>query len=84
MVYFGQKITLAAHQRVRKTLHRLEQNPVPGVRNLNPAYCSILVTFDALKLNHASLQEILQSHLDRLDAAELAEPRELQIPTLRR
>ncbi len=61
-------------------LHRLEQDPLLGVRNLNPAYCSILVTFDALKLNHASLQEILQSHLDRLDEVDLPEPRELQIP----
>jgi inhibitor of KinA len=81
LVYFGQEITLAAHQRVRMLLHRLERNPILGVRNLNPAYCSILVTFDALKLNHASLQEILRSHLDRLDAAEVPEPRELQIPT---
>ena len=81
LVYFGQEITLAAHQGVRKLLHRLERDPIPGVRNLNPAYCSILVTFDALKLNHASLQEILQSHLDRLDEVDLPEPRELQIPT---
>ena len=47
LVYFGQEITLAAHQRVRMLLYRLERDPIPGVRNLNPAYCSILVTFDA-------------------------------------
>jgi inhibitor of KinA len=80
-VYFGDEITLAAHQRVRKLLRRLERDPIPGVRNLNPAYCSILVTFDALKLDHAGLQEILQSHLDRLDSVDLPEARERQIPT---
>jgi inhibitor of KinA len=81
LIYFGQEITPAAHQRVRKMLHRLERDPIPGVRNLNPAYCSILVTFDALKLNHANLQEILQSYLDALDEVDLSEARELQIPT---
>lgn len=81
LVYFGQEITWAAHRRVRKLLYRLQYDPVPGVKNLNPAYCSILVTFDALKLNHASLQEILQSHLDRLDSVHLPKARELQIPT---
>jgi inhibitor of KinA len=81
LIYFGQEITPAAHQRVRKMLHRLERDPIPGVRNLNPAYCSILVTFDALKLNHANLQEILQCYLDALDEVDLSEARELQIPT---
>ncbi|MGA7225176.1 MAG: 5-oxoprolinase subunit PxpB [Candidatus Acidiferrales bacterium] len=81
LVYFGQEITLAAHQRVRMLLYRLERDPIAGVTNLNPAYCSILVTFDALKLNHTGLTEILQSHLNRLDSADLPEPRELQIPT---
>ena len=81
LVYFGKAITLAAHQRVRMLSHRLARDPIAGVTNLNPAYCSILVTFDALKLNHTRLTEILQSHLDRLDAADLPEARELQIPT---
>jgi inhibitor of KinA len=81
LVYLGQEITPAAHQRVRMLLHRLQRDPIAGVTNLNPAYCSILVTFDALKLNHAGLQEILQNRLDRLDVAELPQARELQIPT---
>ena len=81
LVYFGQEITLDAHQRVRKLLRLLEQEPIVGVRNLNPAYCSILVSFDALKLNHGDLEEILLGYLDRLDAVPLPEPRELEIPT---
>jgi inhibitor of KinA len=81
LVYFDQQITLSAHQRVRKLLRLLEREPAAGIRNLNPAYCSILVTFDALQLNHVELEEILCGYIERLDAMPLPGARELQIPT---
>jgi inhibitor of KinA len=81
LVYFDQRITLDSHQRVRKLLRLLEREPVAGIRNLNPAYCSILVNFDPLKLNHTDLEAILLGYSGRLDAIDLPEPRELQIPT---
>jgi inhibitor of KinA len=81
LVYFGQQITIRAHQRVRKLLRLLEQEPIAGVRNLNPAYCSMLIRFDALQLNHGELQEILRGYLQRLDAVQIPEGRELQLPT---
>lgn len=80
LVYFDQQISIDAHQRVRKLLRLLEQEPIAGVRNLNPAYCSILVSFDALKLNHGKLQEVLRGYLERLDALQIPKGRELQIP----
>jgi inhibitor of KinA len=81
LVYFGQQITLSAHQRVRKLLGLLEREPIAGVRNLNPAYCSILVSFDALRLNHTGVEEILRGYIDRLDAMQIPTGRELQLPT---
>jgi inhibitor of KinA len=59
----------------------LEREPVAGIRNLNPAYCSILINFDALKLSHGDLEAILLGCFERLDAIDLPEPREQQIPT---
>jgi inhibitor of KinA len=81
LVYFGQQITLDAHQRVRKLLCLLESEPVAGIRNLHPAYCSLLVNFDGLKLSHGELEEILRGYLDRLEAVRLPERRQLEIPT---
>jgi len=81
LLYFGEQITLLVHQRVRRLLHLLEREPIAGIRNLNPAYCSILVSFDALKLHHTELEAILLGYIDRLDAVHLPEGRELQIPT---
>ena len=81
LLYFGQHVTLDAHLRIRKLLRLLELEPVPGIRNLHPAYSSLLVDFDALKLSHAALEAILQSYLDRLNTLPLPNPREREIPT---
>ncbi|MFI5056932.1 MAG: 5-oxoprolinase subunit PxpB [Candidatus Acidiferrales bacterium] len=80
LVYFGHEITLQAHERVRRLLRLLELEPIAGVRNLHPAYCSLLVKFDALKLWHDELEAILREYLDRLEEVSLPEPRQVEIP----
>lgn len=80
LIYFGQQITLEAHEHVRRLLRLLELEPIAGVRNLNPAYCSILVKFDALKWRHEKLEEILKRYLGRLEEVTLPEPRQVEIP----
>jgi inhibitor of KinA len=80
LVYFGHRITSPSHERVRKLLHLLQAEPIAGVRNLHPAYCSILIDFDPLKLWHEQLTAILRRYLQRTEDLHLTEPRELQIP----
>src|ERR1700751_5646523 len=80
LTYFGHQITLEAHQHVRKLLRLLELEPIAGVRNLHPAYCSLLIKFDPLKWRHDDLEEILKQYLDRLLTIHLPEPREVEIP----
>jgi KipI family sensor histidine kinase inhibitor len=80
LVYFGHEIALQAHERVRRLLRLLELEPVAGVRNLHPAYCSVLVKFDALKLGHDELEAILRKYLDRLEEVTLPEPHQVEIP----
>ena len=80
LVYLGRQISLDVHQRVIKLLRLLEREPIAGVRNLHPAYCSLLIAFDALKLRHEELETILRSYLDRLKDSPLPEPRQIQIP----
>jgi len=81
LIYFGEKITPEANQRVRKLLALLASEPVAGIRNLHPAYCSLLVDFDALKLSHGELELILRPYLDRLEDVPLPKSREIEIPT---
>jgi len=60
LVTFGQEITLQAHQQVVKLLRLLDLEPVVGIRNLHPAYCSLLVKFDGLRLRHEEVEAILR------------------------
>jgi KipI family sensor histidine kinase inhibitor len=80
LVYFGEKIALDSHQRVRQLLRLLELEPIPGVRNLSPAYCSLLLNFDVLKLSHDELETILRRYLGRLEDVRLPEPLRMEIP----
>lgn len=74
------RITLRANENVRKLLRLLEVEPVAGVRNLHPAYCSLLIKFDALRMRHEELEAILRRYLERLDEVKLPEPRRVEIP----
>src|SRR5258706_8732278 len=74
------RITLQANEKVRKLLRLLEVEPVVGVRNLHPAYCSVLVKFDALRMRHEELEAILRKYLERLEEGKLPEPRRVEIP----
>ncbi len=80
LIYFGQQIRLEFHHQVLGLLRILESEPVAGIRNLHPGYCSLLVKFDGLKMNHKELEAILQTYLDRLEDVDLPEPRQMEIP----
>lgn len=74
------RITIQAHERVRKLLRLMELEPLAGVRNLHPAYGSLLVKFDAMKLQHEGLERILRGYLARLEEVKLPAPRLVEIP----
>jgi KipI family sensor histidine kinase inhibitor len=80
LVYFGHAITPKSHERVRKLLRLLELEPIAGIRNLHPAYCSLLVKFDAIRMGHDELERILRKYLDRLEKVSLPGPRQVEIP----
>jgi len=80
LISFGDTISLQAHEKVRKFLRLLELEPVPGIRDLHPAYCSVLIRFDALQLRHERLKSLLRKHLRGLKTVTLPEPRLIEIP----
>jgi len=80
LVYFGETITPEARECVLKLLRLLESEPIRGVRNLHPAYSSLLIKFDALTLRHDELQATLRDYLGRLDSVQLPPPRLVEIP----
>jgi inhibitor of KinA len=80
LIYFGHQISLDAHDHVRRLLRLLELEPIAGIRNLHPAYCSLLIKFDPLKWRHEELERTLKQCLARLEDVSLPRPHQVQIP----
>ena len=55
-VHLGEEIGLRTRERVVRLLRLLQREPLPWVRNLQPAYCSLLVSFDACAVDHAHVE----------------------------
>jgi inhibitor of KinA len=80
LAYLGEAIGLESHQRVVRLLRALERERPAWLRNVNPAYCSLLVTFDAASSDHAQVEQAL-TRLER-EAENLPAPesRMVEIP----
>ena len=77
LVQFGGCISAGASARVRSFLKRFRAE---GVRNLHPAYASVLISFDPLRVTHARIEEAARTAA-RETAAE--EPgRLIEIPVV--
>jgi inhibitor of KinA len=72
--------SIAVHERVRRLVRLLEMEPVKGLRNVHPGYASVLVNFDALRLRHDEVQEVLGGYIERMEKVALPEAREVEIP----
>ncbi len=70
----------AGSRRVEALLRRLQSHPIGAIRNLHPAYTSLLVVFDAARTDHDELSGALSDALRNLDSVPLPEHRTVEIP----
>lgn len=80
LVYLGEEIGAATHARVVRLLRLLQREPLKWLRNIQPAYCSLLITFDPAAVSHAEVQakiSELEKHIKKLPAAK---PRLVEVP----
>jgi len=80
LVYLGEEIGVPTHKRVVRLLRLLQREPLSWVRNLQPAYCSLLVSFDACQVDHAQVEAALRGYEERAEKIALPEPRRVEIP----
>jgi len=80
LVSFADDISVGHNRRVGALLYLLEKEPIAGVSNLHPAYSSLLVVFDPLRLDHEELEIDLRKRLPTLDTLVPAAPRIIEIP----
>jgi KipI family sensor histidine kinase inhibitor len=80
LIYFDDPNLLDAHRRVAGCLRRFERHRLAGVRNLHPAFRSLLVKFDPLQWTHDELEGELRARVEELDSETVREPRMVEIP----
>jgi inhibitor of KinA len=80
LVYLGEQIGLPSHERVLKLLGVLRKDPPPWLRNLQPAYTSLMVTFDACLADHAQVETALRQYEERAEATRRPKRRTVEIP----
>jgi KipI family sensor histidine kinase inhibitor len=80
LVYLGEEIGLPTHKHVVRLLRLLQHEPLPWIRNVQPAYCSLLVSFDACLVNHADVESTLRKYEQRAEKIKLPKSRRVEIP----
>jgi inhibitor of KinA len=80
MIRFGDAISIEIHQRVRALLALLAAEPVEGVRNLQPGYTTLLITFEPLQLDHRELEAMVRPYVERMHEVQLPPARRVEIP----
>ena len=80
LVYLGEEIGAAAHERVLQLLRLLQNERASWIRNIQPAYCSLLVTFDAAVVDHAEVQAKLTEYESRAEKAPAPKARVVEVP----
>lgn len=78
LVSFGDEVSLEIHRRVLRLLLALQGSP--GLLNLHPAYCTLLVTFDPRRIDYVRVEQAVRAALARMDSIELPPPRTVEIP----
>lgn len=80
LVYLGEEIGLPAHERTLKLLRLLQKDPPGWLRNLQPAYTSLMVTFDLGRVDHGEVESVLRQYETRAEAPRRPKQRTVEIP----
>ena len=80
LVYLGNEIGLESHARVMRLMRVLQAKPPKWVRNLQPSYCSLQVSFDACRVGHQEVETTLREYEERAEDVALPSPRRIEIP----
>jgi inhibitor of KinA len=80
LVYLGEEIGLPAHERVLKLLWLLQKEPPDWLRNLQPAYTSLMVTFDIGRVDYSEVELVLREYEQRAEVTRRPKSRTVEIP----
>jgi inhibitor of KinA len=79
LVVFGNGVSRDIHRNVLRLFKLLQSRPPAGLRNIHPAYSSVLISFDPIAAPLKEFELQVRSLLDRLDSVVLPLPRLIEI-----
>jgi inhibitor of KinA len=80
LVYLGNDIGQAAHEKVLHLVRAIETASPEWLRNLQPAYCSVLISFDLVQVTHHDVEVFVRSLAGPSDKVSSAPSRTVEIP----
>jgi inhibitor of KinA len=80
LVSFGDQISREANHQVHWLAAALQDDPIDGMLNLHPAYCSLLVKFDPRRTTHETLERELHQRIARSVHAPHPTARQVEVP----
>ncbi len=82
LVELGDEIDPAVNCQVHALALALERGAMPGLGEVVPSYCSLLVHYDPLVCDCSAVEAFVLEAVARCDLAHLPEPRTVEIPTV--
>jgi inhibitor of KinA len=82
VVEFGDEVDMTLNRKVHNMVSAIKQARFDGVRELIPAYRSILIDYDPSIISFAALRDKLEALENRLDLSSLPSTREVEIPVV--
>ena len=79
-VEFGQEISLEINHKVMALKMVLEREPIRGIVELIPTYCSLLIQYDPMDLRYGQLRDRLEALVTQLDEVEMPPKQVVEIP----
>ena len=80
LIYLGEEIALETHEQVLKLLRLLQKEPPAWLRNIQPAYCSLMVSFDAARVDHSAVESAMREFERRAESLQPPKSRIVEIP----
>jgi len=79
-VEFGQEISLKINHKVMALKMVLEREPIRGIVEMIPTYCSLLIQYDPMDLRYGQLRDRLEALVTQLDEVEMPPKQVVEIP----
>lgn len=82
IVEFGHEISIDLHNRVRGLMQALQNQPMQGIVELVPAYCSLAVHYNPLMMDYQQIVTYLRRLAEKIADIPLPAPREMEMPVV--